>query len=359
MDESIRSLFSPAPGTTYLNSATYGLPPEPTVGALEQALGAWREGTASWITDWDLPAEQTRSSLGRILGVESERIALIPAASVGVGTVVSRLGPGDEIVVPDDEFTSVLYPLLVAEEQGATVRQVAFDGLVDAIAPGTTLVATSLVQMQTGRVIDVEAIIAKTGSVGAQLLVDATQGTPFVPLADHMDRIDYLVTAAYKHLLCPRGVAFLVVRSDRLDEIVPWNANWRATPDPYGTYFGGPLTLADSTARLDVSLAWLPWVGAIESLRLLAEWNESGALAEPLQLARDFAGALGIEWGGSSLVCVPVENAERTMANLKDAGVQAAPRGNSIRFSTHVYNDNADIERALAALGPDGRVPSP
>lgn len=356
MDASVRSLFSPAPGVTYLDSATYGLPPAPTVRALQQALGAWQEGTASWIADWDRPAEQTRSSLGRILGVEPERVALIPAVSVGVGTVASALGPSDDVVVPDDEFTSLLYPLLVAEEQGATVRQVDFDRFVDAITPGTTLVATSLVQMQTGRVADLEAIIAKTEAVGARLLLDATQGIPFVPLAGYMDHIDFLVVAAYKHLLCPRGVAFLVVRPDRLDQAVPWNANWRATPDPYGTYIGGPLALAEGTARLDVSLAWLPWVGAVESLALVAEWNDSGVLTEAVRLAVDFAGMLDMEWGGSSLVCVPVADAGRTMATLTEAGIRAAPRGDSIRFSTHVYNDLADIERAVAAIRTDARV---
>ena len=49
--------------------------------------------------------------------------------SVGVGLVAAGLGPADEVVVPDDEFTSVLFPLLVARERGATVREVPFDRL--------------------------------------------------------------------------------------------------------------------------------------------------------------------------------------------------------------------------------------
>ena len=147
-----------------------------------------------------------------------------------------------------------------------------------------------------------------------------------------------------------------MVRSDRRSEVVPWNANWRSTPDPYGYYFGGPLSLPDSAARFDVSLAWFPWVGAIESLRLIAEWAERGTLAGPIHLAEEFARALGMEWGGSSLVCVPVDDAARVMATLTEAGVRAAPRGDSIRFSTHVYNDIGDVERAVAAIGRDARV---
>ena len=37
------------------------------------------------------------------------------------------LGPGDEVVVPADEFTSSLFPLLVAKDRGAVVREVPFD----------------------------------------------------------------------------------------------------------------------------------------------------------------------------------------------------------------------------------------
>ena len=64
--------------------------------------------------------------------------------------------------------------------------------------------------MQTGRLADLEAILDRADAVGARVLLDATQAIPFVPLASVIDRVDYLVAAAYKHLLCPRGVAFLV-----------------------------------------------------------------------------------------------------------------------------------------------------
>ena len=114
--------------------------------------------------------------------------------------------------MPADEFTSVLFPILVARERGTTVREVAFERLPDEIGPRTTLVALSLVQMQTGRLADLEAILDRAAEVGARVLVDATQAIPFVPFGSVIDRVDYLVAAAYKHLLCPRGVAFLVGR---------------------------------------------------------------------------------------------------------------------------------------------------
>src|SRR6266571_5846397 len=119
----IRALFDPSPGTIYLDAATYGLPPKPTVQAMHQAIDDWQAGRADWVTAWDMRGEACRASLGELIGAPAESIALIPSVSVGVGTVAATLRAGDEVLVPDSEFTSVLFPLLVAaRERGSSVR---------------------------------------------------------------------------------------------------------------------------------------------------------------------------------------------------------------------------------------------
>lgn len=347
-----RALFRAAPGSIYLDTATYGLPPQPTVDAMTRALTMWQAGTAHWIDDWDLPTDETRALFGELVGAPAARVARIPQSSVGTGLVAAALGPGDEVVVPDDEFTSTLFPLLVAEGRGARVRQVPLAGLVDAIGPGTTLVAASLVQMQTGRTLDLAAVADAAERVGARLLIDATQGVPFVPLEGLIDRVDFLVCSGYKHLLCPRGVSFLVVREDRWDALEPLNANWRAADRPFGRYFGGPLTLAPDAARFDVSMGWISWTGALASLRLLVDWKRSGVLAGVPPLARELAERLGVTWGGSTLVSAPIADGEAATRALADAGVKAAHRGTGIRFAPHVWTSAEDIAAAADAIGP-------
>jgi selenocysteine lyase/cysteine desulfurase len=82
------------------------------------------------------------------------------------------------------------------------------------------------------------------------------------------------------------------------------------------------------------------------------EWQSAGELDEPVALARDLADRLGIAWGGGTLVCPPVDDPEPVRAALAEHRIKAAFRGTAIRFSTHVYNDAADIERAASAIGP-------
>ncbi|MBM4407297.1 MAG: aminotransferase class V-fold PLP-dependent enzyme [Chloroflexi bacterium] len=351
-DPIVRSLFAPAPGSIYLDTATYGLPPRPTVEVMERALRAWQSGQANWIEDWDRPSDRCRADFASLIGTAASTIAYIPAASVGAGVVATSIRAGDEVVVPIDEFTSTLYPLLVAAARGAVIREVRFEDLADAIRPGTRLVAFSLVQMQTGKTADLAAICARARENGAEVFVDATQAVPFVPIADLLPSIDYLVCAGYKHLLSPRGTGYFYVRSDRWLVLEATNANWRAADQPFDRYFGGPLSLAASAARFDVSRAWHPWLGASESLRLLASWKDSDLFPAVRRLADRLADGVGMPRPGSSLVCVPAGDTARAREALTRAGIKASVRGDSVRFAPHVYNTEADIDRAIEVMQP-------
>src|SRR5438105_4695711 len=345
----IRELFEPGPGTIYLDAATYGLPPKPTVAAMHQAIDDWQAGRADWVSAWDMRGEACRSSFGELIGAALDGIALIPSVSVGVATVAATLQAGDEILVPDAEFTSVLFPLLVAaRERGANVRSVPLARLAESIRPNTSLVAFSLVQSQSGRAADLASIVAAANSVGAQTLVDATHAVPFVAVA--ADRVDYLVCAAYKHLLSPRGVAFLYVAKQRWAYVPPVMANWRSTSNPYGDYYGGGLDSAPNAARFDVSLAWFSWAGAAVSLGLLADWQRQGVLRHPVDLARRLAGHLGLPEPVGSVISVPVDDAEAVRTHLAAAGIRTAVRAGSVRLSPHVYNTATQIDRAAEAL---------
>src|SRR5437763_3267734 len=89
----IRELFDPAPGTIYLDAATYGLPPRPTVAAMHQAIDDWQSGRADWIRSWDQAGERCRAAFAQLIGTTSRTIALLPTVSVGVGVVAAAPEP--------------------------------------------------------------------------------------------------------------------------------------------------------------------------------------------------------------------------------------------------------------------------
>jgi selenocysteine lyase/cysteine desulfurase len=347
----VRTLFAPAPGLAYLDAATYGLPPRPTVESLERALRRWQDGSADWIDEWDREGEVCRALFAELIGAATAEIALIPTVSAGVGLIAASLPAGLEVLVPEGEFTSVLYPLLVAQgDRGVRVREAPFATLHEAIGAGTGLVAFSLTQSQSGRTAPLAAICEAATRYGARVLVDATHAIPFVPVAAQLPAIDYLVCHGYKHLLCPRGVGFFYVRRDHWEDLPPYLANWRTTDPLYGNSYGGPLLHRGDASRFDVSLAWHAWVGARPSLELLVQWQREGVLSSVLDLSARLASGLGLEPPTSSIVCLAVADAEAAETALAEAGVKCAARGGNVRLSPHVYNTPEEIDRAIDAI---------
>ncbi|MGI8476226.1 MAG: aminotransferase class V-fold PLP-dependent enzyme, partial [Thermomicrobiales bacterium] len=330
----IRALFSPDLESIYLDAATYGLPPGPTVAALDRALREWQAGTAVIEVDWEPAGEACRALFAELIGAAPGDVALIPTVSIGVGMVAASLPEGAEVLVPEDEFTSVVLPFLAAAARGVTVREVPWLDLAAGIRDETALVAFSLTRAQSGETADLGAVCAAARAHGCRVLVDSTHATPFVEVADHLARIDYLVCHAYKHLLSPRGVGFLYVHADARESLTPYFANWRTS----GRSYGDPLSTAPGMSPFDVSLAWQAWVGARESLALLVQWRREGALDSVLGLSRRLATGLEVRHGGASLVCVPVADPERAATALGAAGIRCAARGGFIRLSPHVYN---------------------
>ena len=150
-----RPLWQPA--GVYCNTASFGLPPRPAWDALQAALAEWRGGRTSWEHGRRRP--RTRgAAFARLVGVEPGRVAVGGTVSELVGSVVTALPAGARVVVPDVEFTSTLFPLLV--QSRLDVRTVPVARLAEAKADGADAVAFSAVQMSTGEVADIDAIVA-------------------------------------------------------------------------------------------------------------------------------------------------------------------------------------------------------
>ncbi len=332
-----QSLWEPA--GVYCNTASYGLPPRPAWDALQAALADWHGGRTSW-EHWGQSTEDARAVFARLVGVDVGRVAVGSTVSELVGTVATALPPGTRVVVPDVEFTSTLFPLLV--QRRLDVRTVPAAELVDAIDRDTGAVAFSAVQMSTGDVADVDGIIAAATRVGAITLCDATQALGWLPL--DAGKFDAVVCAAYKWLMAPRGSAFLTVSERLLETATPHSAGWFAGEDVHASYFGPPLRIATSARRLDISPAWFSWVGTEPALALLERVGIAAIHEHDVALANRFRAGIGLEPSDSAIACADLPGAAE---RLEAARIVAAVRGGLLRTSWHVYNDEADVDRVL------------
>jgi selenocysteine lyase/cysteine desulfurase len=335
-----RALFSPE--GTYLNTASYGLPPRAGWDALQQVLEQWRGGRTSW-EGWSESTDGARTEFAKLVHTDPARVAVGATVSGLVGLVAASLPAGTRVIVPDVEFTSTLFPFLV--HPGLEVTTVPPARLADSIDERTDVVAFSAVQMSTGEVADLEAILAAAEAHDVMTVLDATQAAGWLPL--QADRFDIVVAAGYKWLISPRGTAWMVVAPERLDAIVPAQAGWFAGEDVHDAYIGPPLRLAHTARRLDTSPVWFSWVGALPSLQLLNEIGVEAINAHNVGLANRFRAGLGLEPSNSAIASVDYAG---TLEQLQAAGIQAAQRGGRVRVGFHLYNDEEDADRAVDVL---------
>src|SRR3990170_701839 len=167
------------PAGIYLNTASFGLPPTPAWDALQEALEEWRGGRTSW-EHWGIPGEGARASFARIVGVPVETVAIGATVSGLVGLVAASVPDGTRVLAPDVEFTSLLFPFLVQEHRGVTVRLVPPKELSGEIGPGVD--AFSAVQMATGEVADLDAIAQAADEHDVMPVVAAPRALGWLPL---------------------------------------------------------------------------------------------------------------------------------------------------------------------------------
>ena len=336
-----------AGGRSYLAACTMGLPTHGTRAAVMADLDAAATGHAD-AAAYTAIVERTRASFGRLVGVDASRVAIGSQASVFAGLVAAAIPDGAEVLCVEGDFSSMVLPFAHAG-RGVRLRTAPLQGLADAITADTWLVAFSLVQSATGEVADDAAIRAAARRHGARTLCDATQAVGWMPVdaADH----DAVICHAYKWLCAPRGVAFLAISEDFTRVVRPVFAGWYAGSDPWVSCYGHEVELAADAGRFDVSPAWQAFVGAEPALELFASLDAETVYAHTTGLAATFRAGRGLAAPERASAIVTWADPEgRDLARLAEAGIAASGRAGRARVAFHVFNDEQDVDDALAAL---------
>jgi len=331
------------PTGRYFDTPTFGLAPTASYEAVVTAAERWRAGTAT-MAEYDGAVARSRKLFAGIVSVPPTNVAIGANVSGLVGPVAAGLPAGSTVLVPEGEFTSLLFPLLVQEGRSLRVRTVPLAELAAAIDDSVDVVAFSLVQSSDGEVADVGAIEEACRRYPVTTLVDATHAAGWLPFDASI--FDFVFVAAYKWLLCPRGVAFMTVSPSAPVDPPAINAGWYAGEEPWASIYGGPLRLADTARRYDTSPAWLAWMGAVPSLELIATLGVEQINAHDISLAGMIRARLGMAPSPSAIVTLPAADPAR----LAEAGVKTAVRGAAIRVGCHIHNSSDDVEALVAVL---------
>lgn len=345
---------------------------------LKAAAEAGTAGLLRKSRPWEIRAEhffdeseRVRALYATLIGASADDVAIIPSVSYGMATVMRNVpvAAGQAIVVLGDEFPSaVLAARALAERNEAKVVTVPRPeegdwtaAVLEAIDGGTALVVTQHVHWIHGTVIDVEAIARRCRSVGASLVLDTTQSAGAFPLDLAAVDPDYIVAASYKWLLGPYSLGFLYV-APRHQQGRAIEEGWiaRKGAEDFRSLTGYAEDLAPGARRFDMgersNFALLPVAGA--SIEQLLAWGVAD-IAESLGAMTD---AIAERLRGHGIAAAP-GNAPHFLsvrfegglpqgieARLAAADVHVSLRGETMRITPHLYNNEADVERLVGAL---------
>ncbi len=318
--------------------------------------------------DFDCRALETK--LCRLLGAAPGSVGFVPTTTDGVSGILNGIDwqPGDNVLVPANEFPGVLYAGLALARRGVEVRQVAVDGhltlgsLFARADRRTRAVAVSHVHWQSGHRIDLAELARECRAVGALSIVDAIQSVGSVPVDVTAAGVDVLVAGTYKWLMAVPGAAVLYVSEAAVTAVVPDRAGWTSMET---SVHGAPkLAWAPGAARFSVGGRPDPVLIALEqSVDLLLELGVGAIAAHTTRLIdRLVAGAraAGVVVRSSAepehrsaIVSITTGDAARDEAlvgELARREIIVARRGVGIRVSPHCYNTAEHIDRLLGGV---------
>lgn len=387
----LRAMIPAATRTAYLAAAAASPLPRP----VERAVADHYRELAEWgdvgFQAWLKRKEEVRAQLARFLGASPEEVAFTSSTSMGMSVaahMLKQLGVR-EVVTLEGEFPSTTLPLL---QQGLKLRLVPprpdgsypVEDVAKAVRKTTGALVASAVQYSSGYRLDLQAASKLCRSRGLYFVVNGSQALGQVPVDVARERIDILAAAAHKWVMGGYGMGIFFARRKLLKETQPPLVSWLSPKDPLrmdnvvgakvtrsgGVKVAQGLKLRDEAAVLEMSG---PPFGLIFGLGAALDLHErmgieliqahigqlQGKLREWLRSRGFVPNAPDDEAVRTGICTFNVHGQPKDVVHeLAKRGVIVTARGGGVRVSTHIYNNEDDLEQFFRALESLGVLPS-
>jgi selenocysteine lyase/cysteine desulfurase len=360
--------------STYLNAASVAL----MYRKAADSVIDWQEDLAQNGTiNFDEVAEEAvfdnlHNAAAKLFNVNPDDIA--------VGTSVTELmsslawaiapGPGTNVISTNIVFPSTIYPWArVARHTGSEIRYAqGCEGYIDPqelialIDENTGVLSISHVEFGTGQRYHLQSLAEEVHSVGGLLIVDATQSAGMLPIDVAASGADALITAAYKWLCGPFGVAVMYLAPHLYERLDPGIIGWRSHQEMWN-FQADRLQLPDTARRFEFStMTYGCAIGLTKSMEYLLDVGIESIFSYTRNLAdmlREGLTQRGVEIVSPSndeertailAVRFPNRDSAQVAGFLNSNEVVVSKRGEYVRFSPHLYNEPADIEKTLELI---------
>ncbi len=373
-----KELFSLRENEYYLNCA-YKAP------LLKSAESACLEALIRERNPMDITAETffeemplVRAYFAELINADAAQIAIVPSVSYGFSSVLNntQAKPNGNSITIKDEFPSGYFALekwcrhngndlIIAQPTNAESLGSSWNkNILEQINEQTSVVLLSSVHWMNGLKFDLEKIGKKCKEVGAKFLVDGTQSVGALEMDIKKYHIDALVCAGYKWLLGPYSMA-LTYFSEAYNEGKPLEEAWinRKNSNQFSQLANYEKDYRTGATRYNVgetsNYILMPILRA--SLKQLVCWNPKSIqqyCADLIKPLIEHLNSLGVRLEEEAFFChhifalpIPPKIIMNTLKeNLTENKVHLSVRGQNLRVSVNVFNDERDINMLMDVI---------
>ncbi len=358
---------------TYLNAAFSGPIPARAARALAVRAEALQyPGITRDLAEPDHEAV-VRERIAGMIGAAPEEIVFTSNTSQGINACAQGITfrPGDNVVIPADDFPSLTYTWLNLRARGVEVRIVPFAGvgptageLLARADDRTRAISCSAITWNTGWRAELEALGAGCAARGILLVVDGIQAVGAEEFDVKALRLSALAFHSYKWLLGGFGLGVLYVAPDAVDRIAPtfvsagavFPSDAPADDEPYWREGAARYALGNSNRAAFATLAVALDLHTGLGLPAIAERNRvlAAQLYAGLRARNDLRVVSAADPARRSAITV-FTTGDRARdaamaAQLEAQQILVSLRPLGVRVSPHFYNTEGDIARLLDTL---------
>ena len=355
----IRSYFPACDKYTYLNPAG-GSPV--SMQAADAAKSFYeemlREGDVLY-DSWLERKEEVRIILARFINAAEEEVAFVMNTSHGMTLIASMVNPGGTVLTMHDEFPSSTLPWIHLGAKMNYVMPVRNSYPVEiiekAFTPDTKVLVSSHVQYNTGFRQDAAELGKLCRKYNLIYVLNITQAIGALPVNAREFDADFMVFTGLKWPMAGYGIGGIYIKKDIQQKLKFPVAGWQSVVDPekmdnrivnlqnraaviepgcphFGNIFalGAALKLLDDIGKENIFHRVMNLNNYL--VKRLKEMNAD--IISPLE-----------EKHRSGITVIKHARAKAIVNELATKKIIVSARGEGIRISLHIYNNDEDIDR--------------
>ncbi len=372
----VRQQFPLSKDWAYLNNGTMGPSPYPVIEATRKGMMDCDQNGS--YGGW----ESTSAKIGKFVGANEDEIALTHNVTDGINIHCwgLPLKKGDEVILTTHEHVGNALPWLNRRKLHGIVIKVfspaptaeeTLSRITALYTKKTRVVAVPHIPCTQGQILPIKEICSWAKEKGIFAVIDGAHGPGMLQLDLHDMGCDTYTSCCHKWMLGPKGTGFLYVRKDFQETLQ--------------TYFVGG---GSDTGKWNMMLDPIPMGDYAGSAHRYYGGTQNSALYKGVDAAIDFIEGIGMEnihnrikflgkyvqdsllnFGDRIELITPTEERSRCAVNgfrikgmeyTKFYGIAAenkirirsvAENGlNSLRVSTHIYNNMDEIDKFIAVI---------